>query len=246
MDHLAVWERSIPLWQAYIRLAPKALQDQLTALREQTAPAAISQRMQQMIDDAALPKEDIAARFALLGQALGPMQAASALTTELRNRCLTLIRDGHVLALGYVVPRAITDVPAPVPDDLWRHPIQWEKSAVSGNGLHMEAVRLAPRHWIDQIMSDHRAKQQPPILPAPSPPRGRPSHKQAVIDAFEQLAAAGKIDLGRDRADHYPMIRAIVMQQSGGGEEGLSDNTLQRLLKPHFDALAANPKLKIP
>ncbi|MFC7334790.1 hypothetical protein [Rhodocista pekingensis] len=237
MDHLAVWKRALPLSRACLRFAPREMAERLELLRRQTSLSAVTGRVRGLAEDGALTdRTDMARRMALLSSALGPVDEERRLMEAMRASCLALIQEGRVLALGYALPRAVTDRPVPVPAELWQHPVDWEGSRLAGNGLRMEAVRLALPHWLPQIMADAAAAAVGTVTPRPAP-RGRPSKRDAVIAAFRHLADAGSIRPERPLAEHYPAIRALVMQATDGTPAGLTDKTLHRLLKPLFDRL---------
>lgn len=236
IDHLAIWKRAVPLQQAYIRFAPKELAARWDDLKRETSGHAILERMDAIVRTDDFQALDIGERFASMSSALGPMDELNRLTGELQARCVRLIRSGDILAFAYVAPRALTDMPVPVPDDLWQQPVNWGNGTVSAHGLRMESVRLVLAQWIPTIMANHNAKQVSAITPKPAP-RGRPTKRPDIIAAFQQLVAAGRIQAGMKLSDCYPLVRALVKESVGGTDDGMNAKTLHAILKPEFDKL---------
>lgn len=247
MDHLATWKQAVPLQEAYIRFAPKELAERWQALRQETSVLTVLERLNGVVKSEKFQTMDSENRWdalaAALPTAIGPNSAFQSLTQQLQARCVQLIRDGHLVAVGYAVPRVVTDNPAQVPDDMWSHLVNWGNGTVSGNGLRMEAVRLA---HVKTVIATPAQVTAPLKLAAEAASPGRPSREPEVIAAFEKLRAAGKIDSSRPRARHYDLIRKTIDPSYSDRTPGLSKNSMQRILKTHFDGLDNDPKLKKP
>ncbi|MFY8093268.1 MAG: hypothetical protein ACOVN0_07290 [Niveispirillum sp.] len=247
MDHLALWTQGVPLQQAYIRFAPKELAERWQALREESSNLAVLNRLKSAVEtdtfQAIAPENRWAAFASVAPTAIGPTGAFHTLTQQLQARCVHLVRSGQLVAVGYAVPRAVTDKLAQVPDDLWLRRVNWDKGIISGSGLRMEDVRIARAQTVATKPAQMMASLK---LAAEVVAPGRPSKEPEIIAAFEKLRAAGQIDPSRPRVQHYDLIRKTIDPSYNDKTPGLSTNAMQRILKPYFDALDDDPKLKKP
>jgi hypothetical protein len=243
VDHLTLWKCAVPLQRAYMEFAPKDLLARLSDLKRQTAAPAITDRMGKLATTDAFQEMNLGERFAALPAILGPMDELRRLTTELQTHCVQLIHSGKVLALGYAVPRGLADMPAPVPNDMWQQLVNWESGTVSGHGLRIGDIRLAV---VKAIPSERLPLAAPSTMAPEMRSQGRPSRETEVTTCFETLHASGQIDPSRPRIFYHDVIRKMIDPSFTAKTPGLSRNCMQRILKPYFDALDGDPKLKKP
>ena len=99
---------------------------------------------------------------------------------------------GKLAALGYSLPRQHEDKPVLLNQDVWTGSVDWQSSEVKGKGLHYTSVKLVEYKW-----RDPSKKRRP----------GRPSDKDAILIAFEELLEEGLIDWNAYQKDCYPDVR---------------------------------------
>jgi hypothetical protein len=126
---------------------------------------------------------------------------------KMQQELMRHIWHHRLFTYGYVLPRSIEDVPVRIPDDFWAGKVDWEKSAVEGNGLSFISVRIVHPN------SEKQTRAQLLELPAPTATRGpvRASMQQVTYQAYSALRDARQIDFGSSMKAAAKPIRAYLV-----------------------------------
>ena len=129
---------------------------------------------------------------------------------RMRTKLTADIHDGKFHALGYVEPRKPNDRPVAVPDDVMKaNPqINWETSALCGNGLKFVAVRIVP---VNRVASKSK--------PGPRP------RDAEITSAYDDLRTRGIIKSNDNRKTVCDKIRTRLTNTTGK-RYGLSPDTI--------------------
>jgi hypothetical protein len=223
MDAWLLWRRAIPLAQAYVRFARPEVLQRHQQLSEAVGGCRLLERL----------NERLAAGESFVDALRGPVpriQELWSLEEQMQQEFVSWVRKHILKAYGFVIPRRPSDAPQPVPDDLWNGRIVWRASIILANGLEMHGVRLMPRHWEEQILA-----AQPEAKATRGGP-GRPSRRAEILEAFEALDAAGRIDYREPMTRLFPAIRQWLKERDPQAEAdwGLHDKTIAKTIRTAF------------
>lgn len=218
-----LWEHAVPLARAPQAFAPPELAERFKELVNENS---LSSMLQAAAEAAKAGKP--------IGEAITASSASSGELSTLRQRLeravLIGVRKGALKAYGFVVPRRAEDRPVEVPADLWSYPVMWDKSAVSGNGMRVEAVRVIESRRQVQLLADQTE--------VPEPRRqGRPSKRSLILRAFDALDAEGAIDRQGPIKAVGGQIRAWIAENAPEKFEkgkGLGDGVIYEATKARF------------
>ena len=84
--------------------------------------------------------------------ALDHLEQVTHLRSEIRENLLDSIWSGNAIAIGYSVPRNLSDFPVEIPIDTWEGETDWENSAVCGNNLEFSRTGLYPGNCLRNIL----------------------------------------------------------------------------------------------
>jgi hypothetical protein len=238
-----LWRQGFTLQEAADRAASPELIAQLDKLWpkfDQDAAKAIP------FDGGMLQKAlAVAANVAIsVKPAFDHAQNRAEIRAAIRENLLDLIWNGTAIAVGYAMPRKSSDFPSEIPIDIWEGEINWENSAVRGNGLEFTGVRIVSRKLLEKYIANFNVSENP--LPQIAPPkiennptnRRRWNAKARIAEAFDALFKAGKIDLLRDKSANYPIIRNWLAEKHPDMRaviQNLADETIRQATKPLFD-----------
>lgn len=151
---------------------------------------------------------------------------------QLQDYLLRLIGGGHVLVLGYALPRQPEDYPVLIPIDVWRGKIGWAESLVKGNGLEFVAVRVVVSRTAQGLLEANEQRQ----LPAPKK-TGRPSLKADIMEAYEALRDTREIDFGNPMSRLFPQVRTWLSEKypdNAGQFRKMASETIRRQVSDLF------------
>lgn len=151
---------------------------------------------------------------------------------QLQNYLLRLIGGGHVLTFGYALPRRPEDYPVLLPKDVWSGKIGWSESLVKGNGLEFVAVRVVVSRTAQDLLEANEQRQ----LPAPKK-TGRPSLKADIIEAYQALRDAGRIDFKNPMRHLFPQIRVWLSEEypdNAGQFRNMAGETIRKQVSDLF------------
>lgn len=216
MNIFLLWQRAVPLSEAWKRFSPQDRIEALSAVGQNIAPIAAHEDQQNLLK--------IAHGLDLFGKYI---LEQSGHIRELQAGLVHRIMCIDLISYGFVFPRKADDCPIEIPPDLWQCAIDWKKSEIEGHGLKLSGVRLLPASWVPKILVETAKANIESIRP------GRPSLRPEIEAAYAALRAADRIDLSRSLSSHFPAIVAFVKAHAGITDDkprGLSDKLLYKVL----------------
>ncbi len=181
-----------------------------------------------------------------LGDAIGNLVDAAFAPGRRRNEVQEEFRrqleNGKLIGIGFLSPRQISDAPQLIPADIWQlGKINFEKSEIENGSLKFESVRIIRPPKNMEITGN---KREPNIAELPHPslnPVGRPSSRDKIIAAYEELKGERKIDFSKPMTHAYPAIRAHLVEQYGT-EKGFKNEAIRLAITEAFQAEAEKMK----
>jgi hypothetical protein len=150
------------------------------------------------------------------------------LQRHLRSEVLRLLRTGKITAVAYSLPRGQDQEPEWVSAERWANGVaSWDTSelwAVDYAPLEIRVLR--PPSTLAEIIAE---------IKSPEPPRrpGRPSSpRHLIIQAYEALEAAGRIDFSA-LSRNVQIIKEAVLRLDKDAK-GLGDRTIRSMLSDQF------------
>lgn len=228
-----LWERSVPLGTALFKFAQPELRRQYEEIEESRfkladAAGSLQKRLVEDNQDHAIV---MLAHFAPVPVGLQQRKHARA---AMQDNVIRLIMEDHIRAFGLIVPRRMEDHPWPVPKELWRHRVDWDRERVSGAGLRFIEVRLMPSQWQSKILGELAAPDTANRRSA-----GRPTVKPFIDEAYAALLAAGHIRSAPSMAVAYDLVRKWLVEaypDRAGQFESLSNEAIRRQITDRFKA----------
>ncbi len=161
------------------------------------------------------------------------------------------LSSGRLVAAGYKIPRHPSDLPVPIPPDVWESgKINYSESVVKGAALEFVSVRI--------VRATARPQKLKVILePVKITPEkiderrvGRPSLARQTWIAYEQLKKGGKIRFNLPMTHAIDQVRAKVKElfpEDVDGDRGLREEAIRKVIYQDFrqgqDALKFAQKL---
>jgi hypothetical protein len=174
----------------------------------------------------------------------------------MRKRFVYELGVGMIEAIGYVLPRSLSDRPVLIPKQVWEHgELDWNRAEVTGAGFTFTYVRIVmpyesalfkgkgfdiepmpelgpfalPELQRSALGIAAQSASEPP-LPKGKP--GRPSQKEAIIQAFHEI--------DKDPSwQHKPLANAVRVRAQEilgkSDDDGLSQKTIMGHVKPLWD-----------
>ncbi|HVB79570.1 MAG TPA: hypothetical protein VNE82_06410 [Candidatus Binataceae bacterium] len=157
------------------------------------------------------------------------MSERATIRAKMLDCLLKWLRDGHLVAYGFVLPRNPDAPPIRVPSDLFEKRFLCKDSGIKGHGIEFSAVHVLDPRRVQEIEAS-----APKQLPRPaSHARGRKSVGDLIMQSVQSLLVEGKIDPDAPYKRTADLIRAHVHDHFPGeviGNKGLSDETIRRVL----------------
>lgn len=153
----------------------------------------------------------------------------SNLRRKFEERIIANLATGDWTATGHVIPRRPEDDKYQIPQDVWSNfpAINWEGNKVTGQGLAFINVTIT---MCPSIKIDKKSESQKPI--------GRPSVRPNIIEAYEALKAAGKIDFSKPKsAVNGPICDELSQRYPNRTVEfnNLEESTIRKAISKLFD-----------
>lgn len=151
------------------------------------------------------------------------------------------ICDGRIIAVGFSLPRGVTDSPSRIPDDLLKTLSVLDENSLEANGLKIDSIRLRMRVEMSP-QSQPPQKELPPqnnVTDAVVISAGRPSTKSQIAAAYQSLNAEGKVDHSASKQECARNIHQFIISQNEGMSEdtkGFNIQTIVRHIRDQFDA----------
>lgn len=219
---LALWKKGLNLSAASYRFAHSDLRAELNQLRSVKVEKS---PIKPLREGESWPEALLAVTEHLKPYA-DKLAAELDASRRLQDYLLRLIGGGHVLALGYALPRRPEDYPAWIPLDVWPGKIGWPESSVKGNGLEFVAVRVVTNRTAQGLLSSCDQGLLPAVKKT-----GRPSLKARIIEAYDALKGAGQIDFKSPMGHAFPQLRAWLSERypdNAGQFANMADETIRK------------------
>jgi hypothetical protein len=230
---VALWNNGIDLDAAAYQFGSPELKDALNQVR-----AAMGAPKEETSDALTVGTdapwlEVLAVGMAKIQPAVAALNDFGDAWSRLRKHLIRAISLGHVVPVGFALPRTPGDTPISVPIDLWSRTIDWKASSVSGNGLEFVAVRVVSDQTARALMAEIDGAFSPKLKPN----LGRPSVQREIFDAYISLKEQGLLDFSSSMACHYDLFRDWLCKQfpENSGQYGnLSNETIRRVISAEF------------
>ena len=250
------WEQSPQLSDAYWRYAEKDVRQKYLRLAKVAGPAAVNRnllRTMQSLQASAFDsstRPDSATITKALQDAISPKRAPDyeKLADGLKKQCLTWIRQGHLVAVGFNKRRKAEDIPVPLPNDLVQHgTFVWDSNRAFGGHLEMVNIRVGHINLLKRLYEaateDAREGTKTEVateahekIEVDRKSTGRKSRRDQIIEAYEVLSADGTIS----ETDTFPTKHQAIYKwvkarypDPPSRQDGLSQETVRRVLNEH-------------
>ncbi len=233
-----LWDRGVPLSDAQWKFANPSITQQAEAKIRQ-----IENEPERALDGLpALVKEaDDDSGYGLLRDIVTTLRPIG-FHNDARRNCerdvSRQLQKETLYGIGYLLPRAPTDPPCAIPEDVWTGEIDWENCAVEGGGMKFVQVRIVS-NFPDLIETQRSGRTETPTF------RGRPGTATLVHDAFEALVEENSIDFQAPMTHAYPVIRnwLITKYPADATRLGnLSDEHIRQTISLEFKKLKKSQK----
>lgn len=242
MELLELWEKAIPLSQASITFMHPSKKQTWKALNERSAIEAINNKGEEIAAQRAGSSDGNSPSgmevLAEIAEAVsGVLIPRTEFRKELEADLLHWAKQSRVIGIGFQETRRLDDVPVKLPSSVWSGQIDWTRGRVSSNGLNFIEVRLLPERYFKP--KEEQAESRP------QPTRGRPSLKEIVLVAIEELQEADQINTENTKISHYEIIRERAFEVARRQESpliGISDETIRKYFSSIFNDLKKSQK----
>lgn len=254
-DLWALWERSVPLEQAFYRFGPPADGERYVRLKNTKPPAGILEFLK-VIQKAQEKGEDIQTAMANVVRTTPEQEEAERLERTLKETCTQRLQQTVLFGIGFSSPRKPDDVPCFVPFDTWGKFIGWHTGKVANGSLKMEAVRIGETNWVEKYSHPDRKRSrdfQPdpktagceagnyqPTLPRnlTSPPgRDRPgpkSREPEILAAYSELVKERSVNAETPIKTLAHRVRQHIwsgVPEAQRNMIGLANETIRRVIR---------------
>lgn len=148
----------------------------------------------------------------------------------------TQLEKGKLIGIGYLSPRKISDAPQLIPADLWQlGKINFEKSEIENGSLTFENVRIIRFDGNKKIVGNNQSANISKFTPALPNPVGRPSSRDKIITAYEELKREGKIDFSKPMTHAYSIIQRLLFFRYKT-EKGFRNEAIRLAIRDDFQA----------
>lgn len=217
-----IYSRGIELREAHYRFANPAIRKKLSLALENTSKIQYPEPTE----------KDDGWKFAL--QALSKFGQTytqlNLVENEAKRYVIEQLRSKYAFALGYALPRHISDCPVFVPADLFTPAsFKWENNLVAGNGLEFFGVRLIEKIELEKLANTTPLEKFASNKRSP----GRPSARNLILAAYEELKIAGRINYSAPRKIAILDIQASI-RKSHGQNLVPSEETIRRAISKEF------------
>ncbi|MEZ5896384.1 MAG: hypothetical protein R3C40_02345 [Parvularculaceae bacterium] len=152
------------------------------------------------------------------------------------------LENEKLIGIGYLSPRQISDAPQLIPADIWQlGKINFDKSEIENGSLKFESVRIIKPPKNKKITDNKQNTNIVELAIEPPKPVGRPSSRDKIIAAYEELKSEKKIDFSKPMSHAYPIIRSLLFFRHKT-EKGFQDEAIRLAITEDFQAEAEKMK----
>lgn len=203
---------------------------------------------------ASAQKSLFAKTVAATSEILKPPPSQKDVDRKLKARLIYELEKGIERGIGYLMPRSLQDKPIPIPAEAWAGEVDWENNELRGAGLHFVGVRIRIPTWsllleksgvvpspmpelanalcaeTEQVESNSGSggTVSNPLPTAIEPPsKGRPSDKDALLEAMRRLPLDYKIS-AESQVEAIRQLALIILD--GKPKTGLKRKTILKYI----------------
>jgi len=221
-----IWNKGVPLQQAFQRLCPQELLKNYRGFQISSTEICI-EAVQMFLAPFAHGLEKAQE---LQEQKKAELDTVSNAEFALKDFIESRICSREYIVSGFCVPSRPDDIAITAPDDLLIHgKLDYEKGEYKNDRLHMMQVRITPVSWLDSSPDQRDAN-----------PKGRPTKAAMIRAAIQSLHTEGKLDHANTRADNALLTLKMVHQlypETIDDETGLQSQTINKYLREHDNTL---------
>lgn len=157
---------------------------------------------------------------------------------EVQEEFRRQLQTEKLIGIGYLSPRQISDAPQLIPADIWQlGKINFAKSEIENGSLKVESVRIIKPPKNKEITGNKLSANIVELTNEPSKPVGRPSSRDKIIAAYEELKSEKKIDFLKPMSHAYPIIRSLLFFRHKT-EKGFQNEVIRLAITDDFQAEA--------
>lgn len=230
-----IWEQGVPLEDAPYAFAPEHLQEaydgsQLPGIAPFLIPIAqVALAVSKVKGPDGDPKlKEMARQIQISKDRLG---VNVTIYLEMRDRFMSRFQQGAFVAYGYAIPRDPNDRLVKIPKDVFEVKyINWENSAIKGNGLEFASVLVFERDLapeIDALLAKKSPAQGTGIK------RGPPSSSVVIEQAVRSLIDQGQLPNHNQQKENVGLVRERIHQMHPGEfphDRGLGHESIRKVL----------------
>jgi len=136
-----------------------------------------------------------------------PGRQRHAISEDFKNQ----LEAKELIGIGYLSPRNISDTPQLIPADIWKlGKVDYSKSEIKSGSLRFESIRIIQPHKNNELSSSNDNRE---LRIDPPNPVGRPSSRDKIIEAYEQLKSEGAINYSKPMTHAYPVIQERLFEK---------------------------------
>lgn len=249
-----LWNAGIYLGQADRSFAPENLRKAWEEVSKRSALKEANAKLEELKNT---QTDLMAAMGALVTTANNVNQAKDDLLGKMRERVVSWLLRGDLVAFGYEKPRQMASRPHHLPPQLWNGHIDWFGSSLKSQGLELMEIRILTKskikviapEWLSTTENQERALQsancstEMPQITAGI--KGRTTIKRYVGEAFDALLADGLIKTSKPAKANYSLVRNWLKEnrpEVGADDRKPSDEGIRAHFSPLFNNLKENSK----
>ncbi len=230
-DLWALWQRGIPITQAFYRIGPRNYLEEYNNLAKTKPKFDVLTAMAAAQETAKEKPGDFAALSRNFSPPKWPEQSRfNELERHLQTNILNGLRQNILFGIGFATPRHPNDIPAIVPQDAWDHFIGWHNGKIQKGSLKMEEIRIGRTSWVEEY--NYPTEQISSTLESQSGP-GPKSRKMEIVAAHAHLIETRQITLDTPVKTMAHMVRKHILShlpEEKRSTTGLSNETIRRII----------------
>lgn len=230
-----LWEKGVQLNRSPRAFSPKAEKQEYDRLHSLSAMEAFSNAAEQASETGLTGWE---AFNASMSSARAITSARSKWDERMRRFVHHHLLHDNLFGYGFEPPRKMDSQPLEIPKVCWNGHIGWEKNTLASDGLEFVHVRLLTKETRLKLLD--LSVQTTTVIKA-----GRPSIREHVKEAFDDLLANDLIDPSVAAKNHFELLRKWLRAhkpEAGYTSTKPSDEGIRAHFSPLFNELKKNRK----
>lgn len=239
---LRFWKKGKTIYESLFLFTDESLRKEFNKSNVEFRNQSIEPQEEQ--SDAA---KQLNAGFDALRKTLNNYQSVQSATDKLKWNLLSKLLSEQLIGLGFEAPLKSSSQPNVIPIHVWPDKISefnWNKSSFLSNGVEFLKIRLIDSADINKQRNNSNRKEKtiPPEIKVQDKKVGRPSIKEAIIEAYELLKSKNKIKYSASLKSHVKLIQQTVrnLHPEIIGNKGMQYEAIRRTLNQRFKADGEN------